>query len=84
MTASVSLRNTSGGPLHLGTADGKLVDEDEVIHVEGKLAKDQPDDAIVIGDGDDARAWPTALWTKVGTAKNAEPDVTAPSNSQEG
>lgn len=76
--ATVTLRNTSGEPLHLGTPDGPLVDKDEVIRVEGVLAKDQPDDAIVVGEGDDARAYPKSLWSKVGTAKNAEPDVTAP------
>lgn len=67
MTASVSLRNVSGEALSLGRPgqpDSRRVDKDEVIHVDGVLAKakDQPEDAIVIVDGDDARAWPTATW----------------------
>ena len=74
----VTLRNISGEPLHLGAADGRLVDPDEAVRVEGSLAKDQPDDAIVIGTGDDARAYPTSIWSKVGAGKSGDPDVTAP------
>jgi hypothetical protein len=82
-TKTVSLRNISGAPLHLGApADqgGRLVEADEVIHVEGTLApkNDQPEDAIVIGEGDSARAWPTTIWKQVGVAKTIEPDVTTP------
>lgn len=70
---AVNLRNTSGVPL---TVAGRTVDVDEVIHVEGSLAKKQYDDAFVIGTGDDAAAYPHALWTNAGGSKNAEPDVT--------
>ena len=73
--AYVTLRNTSGEPLQLG---GRLVDADEVVRVEGSLAKSQPDDAVVIGDGDEARAYPTSLWSKVATGKSGDPDVPAP------
>jgi hypothetical protein len=74
----VTLRNTSGEPLHLGTADGRVVDADEVVRVEGSLAKDQPEDAVVVGEGDSARAYPTSLWTKVATGKSGDADVTTP------
>lgn len=85
MAKTVSLRNISGGPLNLGTSNGRLVQPDEVVHVEGDLApkKDQVDDAIVIGTGDSARAYPLSTWKQVGTAKTVEPDVTTPTTAEE-
>lgn len=77
---TVNLRNTSGEPVYLGSAEGRRVDADEVIHVEGELApkKDQLEDAIVVGTGDSARAYPTSIWTNAGGSAKAEPDVAAP------
>ena len=74
---TVNLRNTSGGPLILGD---RRVDVDEVIHVEGELApkKDQPDDAIVVGTGAAARAYPASLWTNAGGTSAKQADVAAP------
>jgi hypothetical protein len=80
---TVQLRNVSGSPLHLGTPDGPLVDKDEVIEVKGVLAKDQPDDAVVIGPDtarsgtgraggpqtEQDRAYPTATWAVVKATK---------------
>lgn len=80
--AFVTLRNISGEPLLLGLRDGRRVDPDEVVRVEGALAKDQPDDAVVIGTGDDARAYPTSLWSKVATGKSGDPDVIAPTTEE--
>ena len=79
----VTLRNTSGEPLLLGAADGRRVDADEVVRVEGVLAKSQPDDAVVIGEGDEARAYPTSLWSKVATGKAGDPDVPVPASFEE-
>ena len=79
----VTLRNTSGEPLLLGAADGRRVDTDEVVRVEGSLAKSQPDDAIVIGEGDEARAYPSSLWSKVAVGKSGQPDIAAPSSFEE-
>lgn len=80
----VTLRNTSGESLLLGLHSGsRRVDPDEVIRVEGSLAKSQPDDAVVIGEGDDARAYPTSLWSKVATGKAGDPDVAAPTSAEE-
>lgn len=79
----VTLRNTSGEPLLLGTTQRRRVDPDEVVRVEGSLAKQQPDDAVVIGEGDDARAYPTSLWSKVATGKAGDPDVVAPTTPDE-
>lgn len=81
--AFVTLRNISGEPLLLGLRDGRRVDPDEVVRVEGALAKDQPDDAVVIGTGDDARAYPTSLWSKVSTGKAGSPDVPTPARTDE-
>lgn len=81
--AYVTLRNISGEPLYLGLRDGRRVDADEVVRIEGALAKDQPGDAVVIGEGDDARAYPTSLWSKVATGKAGDPDVIAPSSTEE-
>ncbi len=47
---TVNLRNTSGEPLFLGSADGRRVDVDEVVHVEGVLSKSAPDDAYIVTD----------------------------------
>ena len=80
--AYVTLRNISGEPLLLGLRDGRRVSPDEVVRVEGALAKDQPEDAVVIGEGDDARAYPTSLWSKVATGKAGDPDVTAPTTEE--
>lgn len=80
----VTIRNISGEPLLLGLTQGaRRVDPDEVVRVEGSLAKKQPDDAIVVGEGDDARAYPTSLWSKVATGKAGDPDVVAPSTDEE-
>lgn len=81
--AFVTLRNISGEPLYLGVRDGRRVDVDEVVRVEGSLAKEQPEDAVVVGEGDDARAYPTSLWSKVATGKSGDPDVTAPTTAEE-
>lgn len=80
--AYVTLRNISGEPLLLGLRDGRRVDADEVVRIEGSLAKEQPEDAVVIGEGDDARAYPASLWSKVATGKSGEPDVTAPTTEE--
>ncbi len=81
MAKTVSLRNISGEALYLGRPDGRRVEADEVVHVEGEPApkKDQVEDGLVIGTGDDARVYPSATWKQVGTAKTVDPDVPAPS-----
>lgn len=81
--AFVSLRNISGEPLQLGLHGGRRVDPDEVVRIEGPLAKTQPEDAIVIGEGDDARAYPTATWSKVATGKSGDADIPTPTAPDE-
>lgn len=80
--AYVTLRNISGEPLLLGLSGDRVVDPDEVVRIEGVLPKSQPSDAIVVGEGDDARAYPTSLWSKVATGKAGDPDVTAPTTEE--
>ena len=60
--SSVKLKNVSGEVLYVGRPDGKRVDVGEVIEVDGAVAKDGPEDAFLIGEGDDARLWPKAHW----------------------
>lgn len=76
---TVNLKNVSGEPVYLGRPDGRRVENGEVIHVEGKLARKQPEDAFLIGEGDDARAYPHSVWSNAGGSTKSEPDVPAPS-----
>ena len=50
---TVNLQNVSGEPLFLGRPDGRRVEDGEIVHVEGTLSKDSPEDAFLIGDGDE-------------------------------
>ena len=79
---TVNLRNKSGEAISLGSADGRRVEAGEVIHVEGSLAKKQPDDAYLIGTGDAARLYPHSTWTAAGGPKNTEPDVPKPDTKE--
>lgn len=81
--AFVTLRNISGEPLLLGLREGRRVSEGESVRIEGTLAKEQPEDAIVIGEGDDARAYPKSVWQNVSTGKKGDPDVLAPTSTEE-
>jgi hypothetical protein len=54
-----------GAPVHLfkpaGDPDELLVEHGQVVEVPGVVVAEL-DDAYVIGDGDNARAWPMAQW----------------------
>lgn len=80
---TVNLKNVSGEARYLGRSEGRRVEDGQVIHVEGKLAKTQPGDAYLIGEGDDARLYPHSLWKNAGGSGTAEPDVAAPSKENE-
>lgn len=64
--AAVDVYAPSGHP------DSLHVEPGQTITVPGELAEQQPVDAIVIGSGDDARAWPRSQWDM----KPAEPPKT--------
>lgn len=72
------LKNVSGGELVLfarpGGAEAFAVDNGHTVDVPGEVTA-QLGDAVVIGAGDDARAWPTALWQVVAPEAS---DVDAP------
>lgn len=70
---TVNLRNTSGSAVQFA---GRTVEPDEVIHVEGTLARKQPADAYLVGEGAAARLFPHATWSNAGGSKNTQPDVT--------
>lgn len=42
--------------------DSLHVESGQVISVPGDLAAEQPDDAYLVGEGDDARLWPHSQW----------------------
>ncbi len=67
---TVSLRNKSGEVLHLGRPDGPRVEADEIVKVDGKVT--ETDDAYVIGEGDDARAYPKSTWVDASPVKKNE------------
>lgn len=77
---TVNLKNVSGEVVYLGRPDGRRVEDGEVVHVEGKLAKDSPDDAYLVGSGDDARLYPHSVWKLTAANAKSEPDVPAPSS----
>ncbi len=55
-------KNISGEDLRVGRADGPLVEAGEVVTLDDDAAVDDAGDAWVVGEGDDARAWPKATW----------------------
>jgi hypothetical protein len=48
-----------------GGQDSMTIESGAIADVPGELAKDQPSDAYLVGEGDDARTWPHALWELV-------------------
>jgi hypothetical protein len=62
-------RNISGAGMHVGRADGPLVEAGDVTAVGGDVTQ-QDGDAYVVGEGEHARAWPKALWELVPEAKS--------------
>lgn len=49
---------------------GQLVEAGGVFEVDGEVAT-ETEDAYIVGDGDDARAWPKAQWELVKPAAKA-------------
>jgi hypothetical protein len=70
-----------------GGSDSLHVDTGQTITVSGELADEQPEDAYLVGVGDDARTWPHSQWRladkpKPAAAKPAKSDA-APAQSKE-
>lgn len=53
-------KNVSGEGRRVGRSDGQLVAAGEVTQVDGAVT--ESGDAYVVGEGDEARAWPKATW----------------------
>ncbi|MER7063959.1 hypothetical protein [Streptomyces albidoflavus] len=60
----------SGEDRRVGRADGPLVGADDVTVVDGEVTG-QTDDAYIVGEGDEARAWPKATWELVPEPKSS-------------
>ena len=55
------LKNISGVDVHVGRADGPLVAAGDVTQVDGEVTEELAD-AYIVGEGDEARAWPKSTW----------------------
>jgi hypothetical protein len=57
-------KNTSGEDRRIGRADGPMVEAGKVTEVDGEVVGgfEETEDAWIVGEGDDARAWPKATW----------------------
>lgn len=63
-----------------GHPDTLHVDPGQTITVPGELAAEQAVDAYLVGEGDNARAWPHSQWRLAEPPKPAKKsDATAPS-----
>lgn len=80
MASSTTRLRNSGDPVTIGGPDSdpnsKYVGADDVIEVDGDCT--EIDDAYVIGDAEQARAWPKSRWTLVSQPSPAP--TPAPSN----
>lgn len=54
-------KNVSGEDRRVGRADGPLVEAGKVTAADGDVTE-QTDDAYIVGEGDEARAWPKETW----------------------
>lgn len=54
-------KNVSGEDRRVGRADGPLVEAGTVTAVAGEVTQEL-EDAYIVGEGDEARAWPKATW----------------------
>lgn len=64
-------KNISGDDRRVGRADGPLVEAGKVTSVDGDVTE-QTDDAYVVGEGDEARAWPKETWQLLDEPKSSK------------
>jgi hypothetical protein len=64
-------KNISGADLRVGRAEGRLVEAGDVTAVDGDVAE-ETDDAYILGEGDEARAWPKATWELIPETKSSK------------
>jgi hypothetical protein len=65
-----------------GHHDSLYVEPGDVIDVPGDVVADSPDDAFVIGTGDEARAWPKALWESADASPVADAAPSEPPTAE--
>lgn len=65
-------KNISGEDRRVGRAEGPLVEAGTVTSVDADVT-DHTDDAYIVGEGDDARAWPKETWELLDEPRNSEP-----------
>lgn len=63
-------KNISGEDRRVGRVDGPLVEAGTVTSVDGEVTG-QTDDAYIVGEGDEARAWPKQTWQLVAEPKSS-------------
>lgn len=68
-------KNVSGDELHMQHAEGPTVGSGDVVQVDGEITGELAD-AWLVGEGDQARAWPKVTWELVDKppAKNDKAD----------
>lgn len=66
------------------SSDSLPVETGQTITVPGELAAEQPDDAYLIGEGDDARLWPHSRWQLATPPAQAETPATTPVTADAG
>lgn len=71
------LKNVSGEVVNLGSPDGKRIEVGEVVDFEGTVSKDSPEDAYLIGEGDDARLYPKSQWQATGGKAKSDDGASA-------
>lgn len=64
-------KNVSGEDRRVGRADGPLVEADSVTQVDGDVTEEL-DDAYIVGEGDEARAWPKSTWRLLDEPKTSK------------
>jgi hypothetical protein len=64
-------KNISGEDRRFGRAEGPLVKAGDVTAVEADMVEEL-EDAYIVGEGDDARAWPKNTWELIPELKSSK------------
>lgn len=64
-------KNISGADRHVGRADGRVVEAGSVMAVDGDVTE-EIEDAYIVGQGDEARAWPKETWERIPETKSSK------------
>lgn len=64
-------KNVSGEDRRVGRAEGSLVEAGKVTAVDDEVTKEL-EDAYIVGEGDEARAWPKDTWELMPEPKSSK------------